>query len=113
MKVVMVERESVYVSASWTRVAHNVLLLSPQFKSTNDTKDGQEMSSSSTRTTKKKQDDVRKADEAEEWYKQCVIEANVRQRELLKTKSHVLVELRQLIYQCDQTMKAVSNFTIL
>ncbi|KAK3731062.1 hypothetical protein QZH41_019222, partial [Actinostola sp. cb2023] len=82
-----------------------------KFKSTNDTKDGQEMSSSSTRTTKKKQDDVRKADEAEEWYKQCVIEANVRQRELLKTKSHVLVELRQLIYQCDQTMKAVTcNF---
>lgn len=35
-------------------------------------------------------------------------EANARQKELENTKSKVLVELRQLVYQCDQTMKAVS-----
>jgi len=50
---------------------------------------------------------LRKADEAEEVYKQWVNEANARQRELENTKSNVLVELRQLVYQCDMTMKAV------
>lgn len=35
------------------------------------------------------------------------MEANARQKELEATKSHILVELRQLVYQCDQTMKAV------
>lgn len=74
-----------------------------------DVKDGQDSSASLTRIQKKKQEDLRKADEAEDWYKQCVSEANVRQLELVKTKKHVLVELRQLIYQCDQTMKAVSS----
>ena len=73
----------------------------------------QEESSSATlsafaRGTKKKEGDLRKADEAEEYYKQWVHEANARQRELENTKSKVLLELRQLVYQCDQTMKAVS-----
>lgn len=36
-----------------------------------------------------------------------MMEANARQKELEATKSHILVELRQLVYQCDQTMKAV------
>jgi len=35
------------------------------------------------------------------------MDANARQRELETTKSNILVELRQLVYQCDQTMKAV------
>ena len=51
---------------------------------------------------------MRKADEAEEVYKQAVHDANARQRELECKKSKVLVELRQLVYQCDMTMKAVS-----
>lgn len=54
---------------------------------------------------------MRKADEAEDLYRQSVQEANARQRELESTKSKVLVELRQLVYQCDMTMKAVSVLT--
>lgn len=61
-----------------------------------------------TRGTKKKEGDMRKADEAEEVYKQAVHDANARQRELECKKSKVLVELRQLVYQCDMTMKAVT-----
>ncbi|KAK2550182.1 Rho GTPase-activating protein 29 [Acropora cervicornis] len=49
------------------------------------------------RGTKKKEGDLRKADEAEDLYKQSVQEANARQRELESTKSKVLVELRQLV----------------
>ncbi|KAL9950291.1 hypothetical protein ACROYT_G042770 [Oculina patagonica] len=58
--------------------------------------------------SKKKEGDLRKADEAEEYYKSSVAEANARQQELEKTKANILVELRQLVYQCDQTMKAVT-----
>ena len=61
-----------------------------------------------SRGTKKKEGDIRKADEAEELYKSWVAEANGRQRELENTKAKILVELRQLVYQCDMTMKAVS-----
>ena len=64
------------------------------------------------RGTKKKEGDIRKADEAEEIYKQCVAEANARQKELEATKAKILVELRQLIYQCDMTMKAVSGILV-
>ena len=58
--------------------------------------------------SKKKEGDLRKADEAEYFYRSWVTEANARQRDLENTKSNILVELRQLVYQCDQTMKAVS-----
>ena len=57
----------------------------------------------------KKKDVDKKADDAEDWYRQCVHEANTRQKELEAVKSQVLVELRQQVYQCDQTMKAVST----
>ena len=60
-----------------------------------------------SRGTKKKEGDLRKADEAEEFYKTSVMEANARQKDLENTKSNILVELRQLVYQCDMTMKAV------
>ena len=46
--------------------------------------------------------------EAEVWYKQCVTEANVRHASLLRLKRDVLVQLRELILQCDQTMKGVT-----
>lgn len=49
-----------------------------------------------------------KAIEAETTYKSCIIEANQRQQELEKVKSEVLQQVRELIYQCDQTMKAVT-----
>ncbi|XP_022783063.1 rho GTPase-activating protein 45-like isoform X2 [Stylophora pistillata] len=61
-----------------------------------------------SRGAKKKEGDIKKADEAEEMYKSWVAEANARQRELENTKANILVELRQLVYQCDMTMKAVT-----
>ena len=43
--------------------------------------------------------------ESETNYKQCVSEANKRQEELIKVKHEVLLKLRELMLQCDQTMK--------
>ncbi|XP_035220982.1 rho GTPase-activating protein 45-like isoform X2 [Stegodyphus dumicola] len=53
-------------------------------------------------------DALQKAMEAETTYKSCVLEANERQLALEKIKGEVLQQVRELIYQCDQTMKAVT-----
>ena len=49
-----------------------------------------------------------KVAESEQYYKQCVCEANDRHRQLLAVKSDILLQVRELILQCDQTMKAVT-----
>ncbi|XP_035699371.1 rho GTPase-activating protein 45-like isoform X4 [Branchiostoma floridae] len=54
------------------------------------------------------EDCLHKAEEAETTYKACVVEANSRQQALEQMKAQVLSGLRELIYQCDQTMKAVT-----
>ncbi|GIY92572.1 rho GTPase-activating protein 45, partial [Caerostris extrusa] len=53
-------------------------------------------------------DALQKAMEAETTYKSCILEANERQLSLEKMKCEVLQQVRELIYQCDQTMKAVT-----
>ena len=46
--------------------------------------------------------------ESESNYRASVDEANERHRNLLLVKSEVLQQVRELILQCDQTMKAVT-----
>ena len=46
--------------------------------------------------------------EAETAYKASVCEANDRHSQLLRVKSQVLQQVRELMLQCDQTMKAVT-----
>ncbi|XP_042903775.1 rho GTPase-activating protein 45 isoform X2 [Parasteatoda tepidariorum] len=53
-------------------------------------------------------DALQKAMEAETTYKSCILDANERQLSLEKIKCEVLQQVRELIYQCDQTMKAVT-----
>ncbi|XP_069955191.1 rho GTPase-activating protein 45 isoform X4 [Cherax quadricarinatus] len=57
---------------------------------------------------RKRDEALQKAREAEVWYKACVSEANERHASLLRVKRDVLVQARELILQCDQTMKAVT-----
>jgi len=49
-----------------------------------------------------------KAVEAESHYRSCVEESNARHRNLLAVKSQVLQQIRELLMQADQTMKAVT-----
>lgn len=51
---------------------------------------------------------LQKAREAETTYKACVVEANERLLALERTKAEVLQQVRELMCQCDQTMKAVT-----
>lgn len=46
--------------------------------------------------------------EAEAAYKASVGEANERHGQLLRVKAQVLQQVRELMLQCDQTMKAVT-----
>eukprot|EP00794_Sanderia_malayensis_P007744 gene7744-8585_t len=58
---------------------------------------------------KKKEEDIAKrAEEAEDYYRKCVDDANSRQNEVEKTRESILLELRDLIYQCDLTMKEIT-----
>lgn len=54
------------------------------------------------------EDALQKVSESELHYKQCVIEANERHRQLLAVKAEILQQVRELIVQCDQTMKSVT-----
>ncbi|XP_037086813.1 rho GTPase-activating protein 29-like [Pollicipes pollicipes] len=64
-----------------------------------------------SRTEKKRrleEDALEKAHQAELHYRECVREANERHATLQKVKGEVLTQVRELILQCDQTMKAVT-----
>ncbi|XP_041475807.1 rho GTPase-activating protein 45-like isoform X2 [Lytechinus variegatus] len=50
-----------------------------------------------------------KAQEAETTYKACVAETNNKQQDMLRVKQKLLVQLREIIFMCDQTMKAVTH----
>ena len=51
-----------------------------------------------------------KVEEANELYKVCVTNVEERRNDLENTKREILTELRKLVFQCDLTLKAVSNF---
>jgi hypothetical protein len=53
-------------------------------------------------------DSAVKAMEAEAHYRSCVDEANDRHRNLLNVKATILQQIRELLMQADQTMKAVT-----
>lgn len=48
------------------------------------------------------------AEEANEHFKASVAEAEEKRSDLENLKSDVLTQLRELVYQCDLTLKAVS-----
>ena len=51
-----------------------------------------------------------KVEEANELYKVCVTNVEERRNDLENTKREILTQLRKLVFQCDLTLKAVSNF---
>lgn len=51
-----------------------------------------------------------KVEEANEQYKVCVTNVEERRNDLENTKREILAQLRKLVFQCDLTLKAVSNF---
>ncbi|XP_069823814.1 rho GTPase-activating protein 29 [Dendropsophus ebraccatus] len=51
---------------------------------------------------------LQKAEEAKEYYKMCVAEVEEKRIDMENVKSDILTQIRELIYQCDLTMKAAT-----
>lgn len=52
-----------------------------------------------------------KVEEANEFYKVCVINVEERRSDLEIIKRAILTQLQKLVFQCDLTLKAVSNIS--
>lgn len=53
-----------------------------------------------------------KAEEAQNQYQSCMADAGVRRMDLVNAKSTILTQIREMIFQCDLTLKAVSDSLI-
>ncbi|XP_051538231.1 rho GTPase-activating protein 29-like isoform X1 [Myxocyprinus asiaticus] len=51
---------------------------------------------------------LQKAEEAREHYKHCITDVGVKRVDLANTKSEILTQIRELVFQCDLTLKAVT-----
>ncbi|XP_048832789.1 rho GTPase-activating protein 29-like isoform X2 [Brienomyrus brachyistius] len=51
---------------------------------------------------------LQKAEEAKEQYKACVADVGVKRLELANVKGEILTQIRELVFQCDLTLKAVT-----
>ncbi|XP_030629680.1 rho GTPase-activating protein 29 [Chanos chanos] len=72
----------------------------------------EEQPAAGSRTLEKKrrleEEAMQKADEAREQYRVCVADAKVKRAGLVNTKSEILSQIRELVFQCDLTLKAVT-----
>ncbi|KAL4635108.1 rho GTPase-activating protein 29-like isoform X1 [Arapaima gigas] len=51
---------------------------------------------------------LQKAEEAKDQYKACVTDIGVKKVDLASAKSEILTQIRELVFQCDLTLKAVT-----
>ncbi|XP_036377774.1 rho GTPase-activating protein 29 isoform X1 [Megalops cyprinoides] len=51
---------------------------------------------------------LQKAEEASDHYKACVADVEVKKMDLANAKSEILTQIRELVFQCDLTLKAVT-----
>lgn len=49
------------------------------------------------------------AEEAQDQYQSCMADAGVRRMDLANAKSTILTQIREMVFQCDLTLKAVSR----
>ena len=53
------------------------------------------------------------AEEAKDHYQNCMADAGVRKMDLANAKSTFLTQIREVVFQCDLTLKAVSRWYII
>ncbi|XP_076601794.1 rho GTPase-activating protein 29-like isoform X1 [Chaetodon auriga] len=51
---------------------------------------------------------LQKAEEAQDQYQSCMADAGVRKMDLANAKSTILTQIREMVFQCDLTLKAVT-----
>ncbi|XP_040027066.2 rho GTPase-activating protein 29 isoform X1 [Gasterosteus aculeatus] len=57
---------------------------------------------------KLEEDALQKAEEARDQYQSCMADAGVRRMDLANAKSTILTQIREMVFQCDLTLKAVT-----
>ncbi|KAK5889349.1 hypothetical protein CesoFtcFv8_015361 [Champsocephalus esox] len=57
---------------------------------------------------KLEEDALQKAEEAQDQYQSCMADAGVRKMDLANAKSTFLTQIREMVFQCDLTLKAVT-----
>ncbi|XP_068197710.1 rho GTPase-activating protein 29-like isoform X2 [Antennarius striatus] len=55
-----------------------------------------------------KEEALLRAEEAQDQYQSCVADAGVRRMDLVNAKTTILTQIREIIFQCDLTLKAVT-----
>ncbi|KAF7669641.1 hypothetical protein LDENG_00162840 [Lucifuga dentata] len=72
----------------------------------------EELSNASNKQLEKKrrleEEALQKAEEAQDQYRNCIAEAGIRRMDLANAKSTILTQIREMVFQCDLTLKAVT-----
>ncbi|XP_045072552.1 rho GTPase-activating protein 29, partial [Coregonus clupeaformis] len=68
----------------------------------------EEQSKQLDKKRKLEEEALQKAEEAQDQYRACVADAGARRTELANTKTDILTQIRELLAQCDLTLKAVT-----
>ncbi|KAK6311209.1 hypothetical protein J4Q44_G00192640 [Coregonus suidteri] len=68
----------------------------------------EEQSKQLDKKRKLEEEALQKAEEAQDQYRACVADAGARRTELANTKTDILTQIRELVAQCDLTLKAVT-----
>ncbi|XP_028988069.1 rho GTPase-activating protein 29-like isoform X2 [Betta splendens] len=79
--------------------------------STNRSQEEQFNNASNKQLEKKRrqqEEALQKAEEAQDQYQSCVADAGIRRMDLTNAKHTILTQIRELVYQCDLTLKAVT-----
>uniref|UniRef100_A0A4W6FDL5 Rho GTPase-activating protein 29 n=1 Tax=Lates calcarifer TaxID=8187 RepID=A0A4W6FDL5_LATCA len=79
--------------------------------STNRSQEDQSNNSGNKQLEKKRrleEEALQKAEEAQDQYQSCMADAGVRRMDLANAKSTILTQIREMVFQCDLTLKAVT-----
>uniref|UniRef100_A0A8K9Y4S9 Rho GTPase-activating protein 29 n=1 Tax=Oncorhynchus mykiss TaxID=8022 RepID=A0A8K9Y4S9_ONCMY len=101
----MQESEAALRKARWTQVQRR----DEYHKAQSSTSRSQEEQSKQLDKKRKLEEEaLQKAEDARDQYRSCVTDAGARRAELASTKTDILTQIRELVTQCDLTLKAVT-----
>ncbi|XP_049454046.1 rho GTPase-activating protein 29-like isoform X1 [Epinephelus fuscoguttatus] len=76
--------------------------------STNRSQEEQSGNKQLEKKRKLEEEALQKAEEAQDQYQSCMADAGVRRMDLANAKSTILTQIREMVFQCDLTLKAVT-----
>nr|XP_046178036.1 rho GTPase-activating protein 29-like isoform X3 [Oncorhynchus gorbuscha] len=101
----MQESEAALRKARWTQVQRRDEYHKAQSSAS---RSQEEQSKQLDKKRKLEEEALQKAEDARDQYRVCVTDAGARRAELASTKTDILTQIRELVTQCDLTLKAVT-----